>query len=100
MLPFVLLCAFIWGVGVALFMEFTTLGDFISKRLTWFITALGCGVDLLLVLLLVDNLGRVYWWQMVAIFFVSSMGPSYRGILAHKNYFVEWIDGARNSAGK
>lgn len=100
MLAFVLLSAFVWGLAVAAFMQFTTLGDFLSRRLTWFMTALGCGGDLLLLLLLADGAGRVEWLAIVAVFFLSSFGPSVRGILQHQNYFKAVMDGARDAAGE
>lgn len=100
MLPFVLLSAFAWGVTVAVFMQYTRLGQFLSVRLTWFMTALGCGGDLLLMLFLVDGAGNLPWWQMVAVFGVSSLGPSLRGLLLHRNYFGEWMDGARDTVSE
>ena len=100
MLPFVLLCALLWGVCIAAFMQFTQLGDFLSKRFTWFMTALGCGGDWLLLLLLMDEAGRVAWWQGIAVFGVSSIAPSLRGIRLHERYFMEWINGARDQAGE
>lgn len=100
MLPFVLLAAFIWGIAVAAFMQYTALGDFLSRRLTWFMTAFGSGGNLLLLLLLMDAHGAVYWWHVVAIFFVSSIGPSLRGILLHQDYFKAVMDGARDTSGE
>lgn len=100
MLPFVLLAAAVWGLCVAAFMQYTRLGEFLSLRLTWFMTALGCGVDLLLLLLVQDEMGRVFWWQIIAVFGVSSIGPSLRGILLHKNYFGELMDGARDTVAE
>lgn len=99
MLEFALLSAFVWGLAVAAFMQFTALGDFLSRRLTWFMTALGCGGDLLL-LLLVAEAGRVGWLEVVAVFFLSSFGPSLRGILQHQDYFKAVMDGARDAAGE
>lgn len=100
MLPFVLLAAFAWGVCVATFMQYTRLGLFLSLRLTWFMTALGCGVDLLLLLLVMDASGHIAWWHIVAVFGVSSIAPSLRGLLLHRNYFGEWMDGARDSVSE
>lgn len=97
MLAFVLLAAFVWGVAIAAFMQFTRLGHFLSLRLTWFMTALGCGGVLLLALLLLDDAGRVAWWEFVAIFFVSSAGPSLRGIVRHQDAFREIMDGAKDT---
>lgn len=99
-LPFVLLAAFMWGTAIAVFMQFTRLGEFLSKRLTWFVTALGSGGNLLLLLFLLDESGRIFWWYIPAVFFVSSLGPSLRGILIHQRYFKEWMDGARDTTGE
>jgi hypothetical protein len=100
MIPFVLLSAAIWGLCVAAFMQYTKIGTFLSLRLTWFITALGCGGNLLLLLLLLDGAGRVAWWHVVAVFGMSSIGPSLRGILQHEGFFREIINGASDSAAK
>jgi hypothetical protein len=80
-IEFVFLLAFVWGLAVAAFMQFTALGDFLSKRLTWFVTALGCGGDLLLMLMLADAAGMVTWWHIVAIFFCSSIPVAFRGMM-------------------
>lgn len=100
MLPFVLLCAFIWGVCVACFMQFTTIGKFIAERLTWFIVALGMGGDLLLLLFLMDGSGRVLWWQLVATIALSSIAVSARGILELVAYFGSMMDAAKNQTAE
>lgn len=100
MLPFVLLAAFFWGVAVACFMQFTTIGSFIAARLTWFIVALGMGGDLLLLLLLLDDGGRVLWWQIVATVAVSSIAVSVRGILELVAYFGSMMDDAKTQVAE
>ncbi|PYJ11260.1 MAG: hypothetical protein DMF06_03350 [Verrucomicrobia bacterium] len=100
MLAFVLLLAFMWGCIIAAFMQFTELGDFISKRLTWFMTAIGCGVDLLLGLFLTDASGSVEWWQIVAVFFVSSIAVSFRGIWQHASYNRMQMNDAKDALGE
>ncbi len=80
-LEFIFLVAFLWGLAVAAFLQFTAIGDFLSKRLTWFATALGCGGDLLLLLALADEAGMVTWWHIVAVFFFSSIPVAFRGIM-------------------
>lgn len=97
MVAFTVLAAFVWGILVAVFMQFTKLGRFLSVHQTWFMTALGCGGNLLLLLLLMDGAGRVAWWHVVALFGVSSVGPSVRGLLQHRDYFGEIIDAARTT---
>lgn len=59
-------------------------------------TALGCGGNLLLLLLLADA-GRVEWLAIVAVFFLSSIGPSLRGILQHQGDFVRVMDAAKDT---
>lgn len=100
MLAFVLLSAFIWGVCVACFLQFTKLGKFIAQHLTWLSVALGTGGDLLLLLLLMDSTGRVLWWQVVATIAVSSIAVSVRGILQLTAYFGSMMDAAKNQAGE
>lgn len=100
MLAFVLLASFIWGVCVACFMQFTTIGKFIAARLTWLIVAIGTGGDLLLLLLLMDSTGRVLWWQLVATIALSSIAVSARGILELVSYFGSMIDAAKDQAGE
>jgi hypothetical protein len=100
MLPFVFLSAFIWGICVAAFIQFTDLGRFIAARMTWFIVALGTGGDLLLMLFLMDNEGRVVWWQLVTVIFLSSIAVSARGIFELVTYFRSVMDGARDTTGE
>ena len=97
---FVLLSAFLWGMVVAGFMQYTRLGSHLAANMTWFMTALGCGGVLLLLLLLADNEGRVYWWEVVALFGVASVGPSVRGLLLNFGANEEVMDGARDSIGE
>ena len=87
MLPFVLLAAAIWGVCVACFIQFNSLGRWIADRMTWFIVSLGTGGDLLLLLLLIDERGYLPWWQVVAVIAISSVAVSARGILEFFVYF-------------
>lgn len=96
MIPFLLLSAFLWGICVACFMQYTRLGLFLSVHLTWFATALGCGVNWLL-LLLVTNNGLTPWWMGIAVFALSSIGPSVRGIVLHRDIFSEVMDGTRTT---
>lgn len=100
MLAFVLLSAFVWGVCVACFLHFTNLGKFIALHLTWLSVALGMGGDLLLLLLLLDDTGRVLWWQAVATIALSSIAVSVRGILQLVAYFRSMMDAAKNPAGE
>lgn len=65
-LSFALLLGVVWGVCVAVFIELTALGRWMTMYMTWFVVSVGMGGDLLIVLLLMDEAGRVAWWQMVA----------------------------------
>lgn len=95
-LPLVLVLAFAWGLAVASFMQYTEIGRFLSTHLTWFMTALGSGGNLLLLLLVMED-WRVHWLYIPAVFFVSSVGPSFRGIWLHKAKIMEFINDARDA---
>ena len=100
MLAFVLFAALVWGACMAIFIQFTALGKFMSERLTWFATALGMGGDLLLLLFLMDSTGRVLWWQLVATIALSSIAVSTRGILELVAYFGSMMDAAKNQTAE
>lgn len=96
-IEFVFLLAFVWGLAVAMFIQFTVIGDFLSKKMSWFLTALGCGGDVLLLLLLTNEAGMAAWWHFVAILFVSSIPVSFRGTLELLNYTKREMDDAKNT---
>lgn len=93
--PLVLVLAFAWGICVASFMQYTVIGKFMAQEMTWFMTALGSGGVLLLLLLVMERDGQIMWWYVPAAYFVSSLGPSFRGIWLHKEKIMEWLDDAR-----
>ena len=100
MLAFVLLAAFMWGICVAAFIQFSELGRFIAARLTWLIVAIGMGGDLLIALLLIDSAGRVLWWQLVAVIGLSSIAVSARSILELLGQWRSVMDVAKDQASE
>ncbi len=70
--------AFVWGVIWALFLQFHRYGRWLAVRRTWITVVVGVGVDLGLLLLLVD------WatWAMVAgVVAASSVGIIVRSLV-------------------
>lgn len=98
MLFLVLLIAFIWGVLVAAFIQFTKMGRTLTKHLMWFVVATGCGVDFLLLLLLVDAEGRIAWSHAISVFFASSIPVAFRSILELVGYLKTIMEGAKDDA--
>lgn len=90
----VLLLALIWGALVAWFLRSTTLGRMLNQYLNWFATSVGCGVNILLLLPLVQE-GAVQWWYIPTIFFVSSVPVAVAGLWDLRNYFGEMMLAAR-----
>lgn len=91
MLPFGLLLGVVWGTAIAAFIQFAPLGRWIAARLTWFIVALGVGGDLLILLLLMDEAGRVAWWQVVAVIAVSSVPVALRSLVEFHQYYRDMM---------
>lgn len=100
MLPFGLLLGVVWGSLVALFIQFTSWGRWISARLTWFIVSLGIGGDLLILLLFVDSRGHLPWWQVVAVIGVSSVPIAARSLLEFHAYFRGLADGIKDTGSE
>jgi hypothetical protein len=107
MLAFALLLALVWGVCVAVAIEFVPLGRWIAERMTWLSVAAGVGGDLLILLLLIDEAGRVAWWHMAAVIALSSLGVVFRGLrdayLYHNEMMAETREagcGQTDSAGE
>ena len=94
MVQFVLLLGAIWGVIIAVAIEYTALGRWIAERMTWLSVVAGVGGDLLLLLLLADEAGRVLWWQVAAVIAVSSAGVIYRGLWQAHRYFAGLMEQA------
>ena len=96
-LLFALLLGAVWGVCVAVFIELTWLGRWMVTYMTWFVVSLGMGGDLLICLLLMDEAGRVAWWQMVAVIAVSSVALVVRGLMQFHVYFERLMDGIKDA---
>jgi hypothetical protein len=96
-LSFALLLGIVWGVCVAVFIELTSLGRWMTMYMTWFVVSVGMGGDLLIVLLLMDETGRVAWWQMVAVIAVSSVALVVRGLMQFRGYFERLMGGIKDA---
>lgn len=71
MLLLALVLALFWGGIWALFLQMHPWGQFLAYRRTWITVVVGVGVDLLLMLLVLD---LIVWLQVFAIIAVSSVG--------------------------
>ncbi|MDI9548363.1 MAG: hypothetical protein QM346_12275 [Chloroflexota bacterium] len=96
MLPFALLLALIWGLAVAGFIEFTDFGRWIAERMTWLSVVAGVGGDMLILLLLIDESGKVAWWHILAVIGLSSLGVIYRGLRQAHGYFRQLMEHAQD----
>lgn len=66
--------AIAWGVFIAVFMRYTTVGRFLARHAMWFIVACGAGIDLWIVRQwYMDAAGMVPWEQTLVIFFWTAI---------------------------
>jgi hypothetical protein len=72
-----LLLAAVWGAVWALFLQATTLGRWLAMRRTWLTVVIGVGVDLLILLLVLD---WASWATAAAVTAASSVGLIVRSI--------------------
>jgi hypothetical protein len=72
--------ALLWGIGWAVVLQFTRLGQFLVKERTWITVVVGVGVDLLL------GLGAA-WWHIWLIVVFSSLGIIARSLINEHNGF-------------
>lgn len=72
-LIFGLVLAHIWGAAIAVFMRTSDFGRWMAHNMMWFIVSCGAGIDLLIVRWLLTDAGAVLWWDVVLIFFASSL---------------------------
>ena len=77
MLLLALVLALVWGGIWALFLQIHPWGQFLVYRRTWITVVIGIGVDLLLVLMV---LNRDDWLKVFAIVAVSSVGIIIRSL--------------------
>ena len=91
---FVLVLALIWGVILALFLQFVPWGRFLAKKRTWSTVVLGVGLDLGLLALVIP----FEWWLWAAkIIGLSAIGIIIRSLY---NEWDEWKRVLRVLAGK
>lgn len=89
------LLAFFWGVALALFVQFTRVGQWLTIYLTWFVVSVGVGVDLLIAQSLMDKAGRVLWMDIVLVIAASSVPLAIQGLYDLYIYFQKWAEKQR-----
>ncbi|MCK9629250.1 MAG: hypothetical protein M0R37_11765 [Bacteroidales bacterium] len=72
------LLAFLWGIGLACFLQFSRIGQYIATARTWISVVIGVGVDLLL------GIGAA-WWVMWLVVALSSLGVITRSLFNEHN---------------
>lgn len=85
MLGLVLLVAFVWGLSIACFAQFTGIGRYICMHRSW-IAYVAAGIGNMLLLLLLTTNRLVAWDHVAAIFLVSSVPIICRGIWQEYEY--------------
>lgn len=68
------LAAVLWGVLLALTLQFTRVGQYLSERQMWFVVSVGAGVNLLIGF-------NAAWLTLVLIFAGSSLGIIARAVI-------------------
>jgi len=83
--------ALLWGILLACFLQYHSLGQFLARERTWLTVVIGVGVDLLI------GIGAA-WWHIWLIIAVSSLGIIVRSLSnehadpepALNRYKVKW----------
>jgi len=75
---FSLLLAGIWGTLYALWLQRTRQGAFLAARMTWLSVVIGCSVNLLIALLVIDISA---WLMLVGLFVASGIPIVIRSLL-------------------
>lgn len=65
--------ALLWGIGLALFLQFHRMGKFLADERTWLTVIVGVGVDMLL------GIGGT-WWELWLVIAFSSLGIIWRSL--------------------
>jgi hypothetical protein len=78
----VLLLAVIWGVVWGLFLQYHGWGQWLAIRRTWLTVVVGVGVDLALLLALLD---LATWLIVAGVITASSLGIIWRSIANERN---------------
>lgn len=70
--------ALVWGILLAVFLQYSRMGQFIADKRTWLAVVLGVGADLLL------GTGAA-WWELWLIVAFSSVGIIARSLINERN---------------
>ena len=70
--------ALVWGVLLAVFLQYNRMGQFIAEKRTWLAVVIGVGADLLLVT-------GAAWWEFWLIVALSSVGVIARSLINEHN---------------
>ena len=75
MVLFGCILAFLWGLMWALFLHFNSLGQALRRQMAWLPTAVGSGVNLLILLYMAGSSleANVTWWWLPVVFFASAI---------------------------
>ena len=84
----VVLAAF-WGTAYAVWLQRTKSGAFIAARLTWLSVVIGCGLNLLIALIVLD--GHV-WLVLMAIFAASGSPIVIRSLINERRLQMDVIN--------
>lgn len=90
---FVFVSALVWGLLLALFLQFTTIGRWLAIHRTWVTVVIGVGIDLLIALAILP-LGL--WGKVVLIFALSSVAIIARSLVNELAETEELINGNGN----
>lgn len=82
----VFLAAFWWGVGWAVVLQFTAIGQWMVRKRTWITVVIGMGVNMGLAKLIIP---WEWWWPMMAIVSFSAVGIVARSLM---NEWAEWME--------
>jgi hypothetical protein len=75
--------ALVWGIGLALWLQYSTFGRFLATKRTWVTVVIGVGVDLLILLLVFP---AAIVWRIFRTIALSSIG------LIARSLYNEWSD--------
>jgi hypothetical protein len=67
--------AFLWGLLWSLFLHFNALGQALRRQMAWLPTAVGSGVNLMILLYMAGGSlnANVTWWWLPVVFFFSAI---------------------------
>ncbi len=91
---FALLLAGLWGTLYALWLQRTRQGAFLAARMTWLSVVIGCGVNLLIALLVMDV---STWLLLVGLFVTSGVPIVIRSLSNEHRLQMDVINGAHDA---